>query len=205
MRQPLSLLFLGILVVCAIVLHGRPAAAYPPGVGMVSKNHNCMGCHINNGQWDEKRTIIDVLDATTKKSLKDEHGVFRIDVPRGQTRTVLTVIGRVKGDSAPAFRRSAWMYVDPTQIETTSFSKFAPGWDVNIPLACRVVGDKLDGYDGAQITVLPMMVRPTDAARGAELELQVMLTSGESVKADPKKGMIGSYFVRKVTLKVIDQ
>ena len=75
---------------------------------------------------------------------------------------------------------------------------------MTLPLSCRVVGDKLDGYPGAQITVLPMTVRPTDAARDADIELQVMLTSGESVKDDAKKGMIGNYFVRKVVLKVID-
>jgi len=47
--------------------------------------------------------------------------------------------------------------------------------------------------------------RPTDAAQEAELALQVMLTKGESVKAKPKEGMIGSYFERKVKLKVTDE
>jgi hypothetical protein len=31
-----------------------------------------------------------------------------------------------------------------------------------------------------------------------------MLTKGESVKGKPKEGMIGSYFERKVTLKIMD-
>lgn len=50
-----------------------------------------------------------------------------------------------------------------------------------------------------------MTIRPTDAAQDAELALQVMLTKGESVKAKPKEGMIGSYFERRVKLKVTDQ
>ena len=34
-------------------------------------------------------------------------------------------------------------------------------------------------------------------------ELQVMLTKGESVKGNAQKGMLGSYFEKKVILKVI--
>ena len=204
MRFLRSPLVAAVVLVSAILFHGREAAAYPPGVGTITKQRTCTGCHINNGKWDEQRTIIDVVDATTKKSFKDQDGVFRIDVPRGQTLTVLTVIGRAKGDTAPPPRRNAWAYVDPTQIDTAVFSKFAPGWDVTLPMSCRIVGDKLDGFNGTQLTVLPMTVRPTDAARDANVELQVMLTAGESVKADPKKGMLGNYFVRKVVLRVID-
>jgi hypothetical protein len=47
-----------------------------------------------------------------------------------------------------------------------------------------------------------MTLRPGDDARDAEIELQVMLTRGESVKGKPQEGMIGSYFERKVRLKV---
>jgi hypothetical protein len=49
-----------------------------------------------------------------------------------------------------------------------------------------------------------MSIRPSDAAQDAELTLQVMLTKGESVKGQPKEGMVGSYFERKVKLKVVD-
>ena len=43
---------------------------------------------------------------------------------------------------------------------------------MNLPMSCRVVGDKLEAYAGAALTVLPMNIRPTDAARDAELVLQ---------------------------------
>ena len=55
---------------------------------------------------------------------------------------------------------------------------------------------------GGTLTVLPMTIRPTDAAQEAERVLQVMLTNGELVKAKPKEGMMGSYFERKVNLMV---
>jgi hypothetical protein len=130
-------------------------------------------------------------------------GSFLLEVERGRPRTVLTVIGRQKGDPKPA-RRNAWLYVDPSQIESAALSKFAPGWDVNLPMSCRLVGDKLDGLEADSLTWLPMTVLPTAAARDAELELQVMLTSGDAVKGDTRAGMLGSYFVRKVRLKVIE-
>jgi len=34
--------------------------------------------------------------------------------------------------------------------------------------------------------------------------MQRMLTRGESVKGDAKKGMLGNYFERKVRLKIIE-
>ena len=182
-----------------------PAAAYPPGVAILAKNRSCLSCHVSNGPWlDEARTIVEVLDAGTKQSLRTSEGRFVIEVPRGRTRTVLTVIGRKEGDGLPP-RRNAWLYVDPVQIESSSLSKFAPGWDVNLPMSCRIVGDKLEGYDGSYLTVLPMTVRPTDAAREAELELQIMLTAGEAVKGKGKEGLIANYFVRTVLLKVLEQ
>ena len=49
-----------------------------------------------------------------------------------------------------------------------------------------------------------MTLQPLDDAKDAELQLQVMLTKGESIKAKPKKGMLGNYFERKVELKIID-
>jgi hypothetical protein len=116
---------------------------------------------------------------------------------------VLTVIGRVQGD-ATLPRRNAWLYVDPSQIESSALSKFAPGWDVNLPMSCRIVGDKLEGYEGHVVTVLPMTVRPTDAARDAELELQVMLTAGEAVKGKEREGLVSNFFLRTVQLKVLD-
>lgn len=186
------------------VVGAGTALAYPPGVGITSKERSCSACHDSNGPWsDEARTVIDVLDAGTKRSLKAPDGTFRIEVPRGQPRTVLTVIGRQNGDTT-APRRNAWMYVDPTQVATTALSKFAPGWDVNLPLSCRIVGDTVETYPAAQLTVLPMTIRPTDAARDAELELQVMLTAGEAVKGKGREGLISNLFVRRVALRVLD-
>ena len=192
----------GILAV-AILLGSSQAQSYPPAVGILSKASSCPTCHVSNGPWtDESRTIIDILDGTTKRSLRSEDGSFLIEVHRGELRTVLTVIGCTKECAAPL--RNAWLYVDPEQIATSGLSKFAPGWDVNLPMACRIVGDALATYPDAHITVLPMTVRPMDAARNAKLELQVMLTQGESVKGKAKEGLVSNYFVRTVNLKVVD-
>jgi len=193
---------------CLLVLGGTfgatPGAAYPPGVGILAKNRSCASCHVNNGPWeDEARTIIDVLDSTTRLSLRDADGLTTIAVPRGATRTVLTVIGRAAGEKSPP-RRNAWLYVDPAMIGTSALSSFAPGWDVNLPMSCRIVGDELEGYEGAYITVLPMTLRPSDAARDAEVELQVMLTAGEAVKAKAKEGLISNLLTRRVFLRVLE-
>ncbi len=190
--------------ILASLLLGMPAAAYPPAVGILAKNRSCRSCHASNGPWsDEARTIIDVLDAASKKSLRGPDGAFHIEAARGQARTVLTVIGRRKGE-AQAPRRNAWLYVDPTQIEASTLTKFVPGWDVNLPMSCRIVGDRLEGYEGANLTVLPMTVRPTDAARDGALELQVMLTAGEAVKGKDE-GLVSNYFVRRVLLRVLEK
>jgi len=197
-----SVLIAGMALGC--VLAGSPARAYPPAVGILAKNRSCASCHVSNGPWaDEPRTVIDLLDAKTRQSLRRDDGSFRLEVPRGQSRTVLTVIGRVRGDGTPP-RRNAWLYVDPAQIESSALSKFAPGWDVNLPMSCRIAGDKLEGYEGHVVTVLPMTVRPTDAARDAELELQVMLTGGEAVKGKEREGLVSNFFVRRILLRVLE-
>lgn len=188
-----------------ILAQTSPAHAYPPGVGITSKETTCLGCHVNNGPWtDEAKTIIDVVDKDTGKSLRQPDGSFVIEARRGTAKSVLTVIGRAKDDDKPAPYRNAWLYVDPTQLKTGSLSKFAPGWQVNLPMSCRIVGDTLDGVAARSLTVLPMTVRPLDDAREAELQLQVMLTRGESVKGDAKKGMLGNYVERKVLLRVTE-
>ncbi|MDP3791329.1 MAG: hypothetical protein Q8R38_04730 [Candidatus Omnitrophota bacterium] len=188
-----------------LVAFARDVWAYPPAVGILGEAKNCLSCHVNNGPWkDDGLTIIDILDKGTKKSLKQIDGSFLIEVKRGEKKTILTVIGRSKADKEESPYRNAWLYVDPRTIGTTSLSKFAPGWDVNLPMSCRIVGDTLEGYEGTKISVLPMTIQPSDAAQDAELMLQVMPTKGESVKGKPKEGMIGNYFERKVKLKVMD-
>jgi len=194
--------FILLLAVGSFILVSSSASGYPPAVGILASNRSCVVCHINNGPWtNEEHTIIDVLDAKTKDSLKREDGSFLIEVSRGETYTVLTVIGSTAEEVSPPLRNS-WLYIDPSQIETSALSKFAPGWDVNLPMACRIVGDEFERYEGAQLTMLPMTVRPSDAARNSELELQVMLTGGESVKGKPSEGLISNYYLRKVFLKV---
>ena len=127
-------------VVFIAVLFTQKAFPYPPGVGILGKVKSCMSCHVNNGPWtDERKTIIDILDKETMKSLRQPDGSFLLEVKRGQQKTVLTVIGRIKDDDAPFQYRNAWTYIDPTRIETNSLSKFAPGWAVNLQMSCRVV------------------------------------------------------------------
>lgn len=182
-----------------------PAFSYPPAVGLVGKAKNCLVCHANNGPWqDEKNTIIDILDKETKKSLAQADGSFLIEAQRGKIKTVITVIGRKEGDAAASPYRNAWLYVDSQRIKSSSLSKFAPGWGVNLPMACRIVGDSLEGFEESIITALPMSIRPGDDAQDAVLTLQVMLTKGESVKGKAKLGMKGNYFERVVRLSVLD-
>ena len=179
------------------------AYAYPPAVGILSNSKNCNSCHTNNGEWkDDSKIIIDILDKDSKKSLKQADGTFLIETKKGEQKTVLTVIGRKKDNNISAPYRNAWLYVDPTTIGTNSLSKFAPGWDVNLPMSCRLVGDKLPGYEDADITSLPMTIQPLANAKDAEMQLQVMLTKGESVKSNAQEGMKGNYFERTVKLVV---
>lgn len=188
-----------------ILIATQSSRSYPPAVGLLSKSKNCLTCHVSNGPWrDDSKTIIDIVSKESGRSLKQKDGMFLIEAKRGQPVTVLTVIGRTKDDTGPLPVRNGWIYIDPRRIESESLSKFAPGWMVNVPASCRLIGDTLPGYEGAKITVLPMTVRPLEDAQDGTLQLQVMITRGESVKNDPKAGMIGSYFERPVRLKVID-
>lgn len=179
------------------------AHAYPPAVGILTSSKNCASCHSNIGPWNEdNKLIVDILDADTKKSFKQPDGSFVIETERWEQKKLLTVIGWMKDKSVSAPYRNAWLYIDPTTIGTPSLSKFAPNWDVNLPLSCRIVGDQLAGYEDANITSLPMIIQPLSNAQNTELQLQIMLTRGESVKGNAKEGMAGNYFERKVFLKI---
>ena len=128
----------------AVVLLPAIAGAYPPAVGIIGTSRSCTDCHSSNGPWtDESATIVDILDGATRRSLRQSDGRFMMEVERGKTATVITIIGRKADDVAPPPMRNAWLYVDPTQLETRALSKFAPGWDVNLPMACRIVGDEI--------------------------------------------------------------
>ena len=177
--------------------------AYPPAVGILTKATNCLVCHVDNGPWkDDHQTIIDIIDKDSGASLLQPNGTFALAVNRYEAKSIYTVIGRESNDQKAKPYRNAWLYIDTSTIATNSLSKFAPGWECNLPMACRLTGDKMKQYENADITVLPMTIRPTDAARDAEVQLQVMLTKGESIKGNTETGMIGNYFTRQLHLTV---
>jgi hypothetical protein len=193
------------LLVAGLAGLANSALAYPPGVGILGKSRSCTACHASNGPWqDESKTIVDILDSGTRRSLRQPDGRFVLQVERGKTATVLTVIGRAQGDTVAPPTRNAWLYVDPTMLGTEALTKFAPGWDVNLPMACRIVGDVVAEYPGSAVTALPMTVRPGDAARNAEVELQIMLTSGGPGKGEPDEWLRANCLVRKLSLVVVD-
>jgi hypothetical protein len=180
-------------------------AAYPPAVGILGKSPNCLSCHVDNGKWtDGPDLIIDIIDKDTKTSLKQKDGTFLLAAKRGQAATVLTVIGYKTSDENQIPYRNAWLYIDPGQIESSLLSKFPPGWETNLPMACRLVGDKSESYPDAHVTALPMTIRPSDSAVDGSVALQIMLTRGESIKGKPKEGMQGNYFEKTLYLKVIE-
>ncbi len=192
------------LVVVVIALGAAMAVlAYPPAVGILGKSPNCLSCHVNNGGWTEgPDLIIDVIDQQTKKSLKQPDGSFLIEAPRSRAVTLSTIIGyRTKEGVEPPYR-NAWIYVDSNKIDSASLTKFPAGWEVNLPMACRLVGDKSELYPDADITLLPMTLLPGKEAVEGKVLLQVMMTKGDAVKGRAKEGVIGSYFQRTLVLKV---
>ncbi len=209
MKTSIMIFFAAALLLAAVSPWLSPnsyqAYAYPPGVGMLSKAKNCLTCHANNGPWtDDERTMIDIIEKDSKRSFRQPDGTFLLEVKRHEPLSVRTVIGYKKSDASLAPYRTGWTYVDPTTIESNSLSKFAPGWDVNLQASCRLVGDNLEGFEDFDLTVLPMTIRPSDAARDGQLIFQGMLTRGESVKGKGKEGMVGNYFERIVKLQVVD-
>lgn len=193
---------LGLLFLMAL---SHKSDAYPPAVGILGDSRDCLACHLDNGPWkDDGTTIIDVVDKETGKSLRQDDGSFLITAKRGEVKTVLTILGSKRNEDRQAPYRNAWLYVDPSMIGASSLSSFAPGWNVNLPMACRIVGDKWDESLDADLTALPMSIRPTDAARDAEIVLQVMLTRGASVKGNAEEGLIGNYFERKIFLRITE-
>jgi len=179
------------------------AYAYPPAVGILGNSRNCLFCHLDNGPWkDDDNMVIDILEKESMKSLKQHDDTFLIEANKNESVTVLTILGyKINNDFEKPFR-NAWLYIDTSTIGKNTISKFAYGWDVNLPMSCRLVGDKLSGFKNADITSLPMTIQPLENAHDAEIFLQAMLTKGESIKENAKEGMIGNYIERKVKLKV---
>jgi hypothetical protein len=199
--------FTKIVTGCVIIglIFALAVGAYPPAVGTLTKSKNCLSCHVNNGNWqDGPQLVIDIVDKETGKSLKQPDGSFLLSVKRWQASTVNTVIGYESTDTSLTSVRHGWLYIDTTRIASSSLSKFPVGWEVNLPMACRLPGDTYDPKPGSRLTVLPMTVRATDNAADATVMLQVMLTKGETVKGNAKQGMIANYFERTLRLKVVD-
>lgn len=201
MNSKFGLFIIGAIIICVF----STVIAYPPAVGILGKSQNCLDCHINNGSWvDGSDLIIDIIDKNTNTSLRQPDGSFLLTVKRNEAVTVLTLIGYKTSDENLIPYRNAWLYTDPNRIESSSLSKLPPGWEANLPMACRIVGDKFESHPDARLTVLPMTIRPSDSAIDGTVTLQVMLTGGETAKGNPKKGMIGNYFERIVHLRVIE-
>lgn len=194
-----------VVAVTAAVVIAATVAAYPPAVGILGQSPNCLSCHVDNGSWvDGPNLIVEIIEKDTKTSLRQPDGSFLLAARRGQVVTVLTVIGYRTSDESLIPYRNAWLYTDPGRIESSSLSKLPPGWEANLPMACRIVGDKSDSYPDAYVTVLPMTIRPSDSAVDGTVMLQLMLTRGETVKGKPKEGMQGSYFERTLQLRVVE-
>ena len=208
MRAIIKMFFAVLLVLVAVIPSFDPnpqqAYAYPPGVGILTKSKSCLACHANNGPWtDDGKTIIDIIEKNSKTSFRQPDGSFLLQIKRNEQLTVRTVLGYKKNGTVAPYR-NGWIYVDPTTIESSSLSKFAPAWEVNLQASCRLVGDKLEGFEDSDISVLPMTIRPSDSARDAYIVLQGMLTRGESIKGKGKEGMVGNYFERTIMLRVLD-
>lgn len=200
-KKPFIAIFSMICITIGIFLN---VFSYPGQVGLTGKSKDCLSCHVNNGQWDDGKTIIDILDKETLKTFKQADGSFLIEIKRREQKTILLILGRQKEDGTPAPVRNAWLFIDPATIESSELNKFAPQWAVNIQLGCRITGDEIKGLENTIITASAMTIQPLSDAKDAEIQLQAMLTKGESVKGNAKTGMIGNYFERKVMLKVLD-
>lgn len=182
------------------------AAASPPAVGIVGNSRNCLACHVSNGSWSEGADlIVDLIDKDTQQSLRQPDGSFLLTAKRGAATTVMAVIGYrgLAPDQSPY--RNGWNFVDSTTIGSSSLSKFAPGWEINVPYGCRITGDKLAAYPDAVMTSAPITIRPTETAKDADVTFQTMMTKGESVKGNAKSGLTGNYHAREVHLRVIEK
>ena len=199
-RSAFILATASLLLVAALV-----ATACPPAVGIIGNSRNCLTCHVSNGSWtDANRLIIDLIDKTTQRSLLQSDGSFLLSAKRGTATTMIAVLGYRASGSDPVPYRNGWTFVDSTTFVSSALSKFAPGWEINVPFGCRITGDKIDAYpDGVQSTA-PITIRPTEFAKDGEVTLQTMLTSGESVKGNAKSGLVGNYYERTVHLRVTE-
>jgi hypothetical protein len=181
------------------------AYAYPPGVGILSSSKNCVSCHKNNGPWrDDNNLIVDIIDKETQRSLRQPDGSFLISTRRYEAKTVYTIIGSRKKQDLAQPDKNSWLYIDTTTLGKNTLSKFAPGWEVNLPLSCRITGDEVKGYENSTLTSLPMTLRPLTDAHDGPLMLQVLLSKGDAAKQNTSS-MLASYFERTVHLRIDEE
>ena len=136
-------IFLASVIVAIVIVTNL--LAYPPAVGILGKSENCLSCHVDNGNWqDGPDLVIDIVEKESGLSLKQSDGSFLLSVKRGQSATLLTVIGYKTDDVQLIPYRNGRLYVDSNRLSTSSLSKFAAGWEVNLTMAGRRIGDNLD-------------------------------------------------------------
>lgn len=177
--------------------------AYPPVVSIMGMGTRCVDCHLDNGPWiEDELLVIDILDKETKQSLGQSDGTFLVEVPRNASKTVLCIIGRLAEDPNPPPFRNGWIFFDPKMLDQPALSKFPPGWEVNATYGCRLVGDKLDLYPDATLTVTSMTIRPSDKAEDGILTWMLGLTVGDPPKGKPTEGMLGNFYEYQVKLRI---
>jgi hypothetical protein len=192
-----------VIAIAAIVALVSNAIAYPPAVSIMGQADDCLTCHVNNGPWiEDDALIIDILDKETRQSLKQPDGSFLIEVSRNDNKTVLCVIGRMAKHPDPPPFRNGWIFFDPKMVDKPTLSKFLPGWEVNATYGCRLVGDKLDLYPGAALTVTSMTVKPTEKAGNGIITWMPALTAGDPPKGKPAEGMLGNFYEYQVKLRI---
>lgn len=192
-----------VIAIAAIAALVSNAIAYPPAVGIMGKADDCLSCHVNNGPWiEDDALVIDILDKETRQSLKQPDGSFLIEVARNKNKTVLCVIGHVTKDLSPPPSRNGWIFFDPKTVNKLILSKFLAGWEVNATYGCRLVGDKLELYSGAALTVTTMTIKPTERAENGTITWMLALTAGDPPKGKPAVGMLGNFYEYRVKLRI---
>lgn len=170
-----------------------------PAASLEGRQANCLGCHVENDTWqDSSGIVIDIIDPATGTSYRQPDGSFAITVKRNTELRVKSVFGVSPGMQFPP-DTVGWLYVDPGELQNAPEAglKFAPGWLVNRPFCGKRLVETVDGYIGNRLAAITMTLKPLENAQDAEIQLQVLFKSNA-------RGMEGSYYQKKVLLKVLD-
>ena len=89
--------------------------------------------------------------------------------------------------------------MSPELLESAHESdlKFAPGWRVNRPFCGKRLREEVAGFPGHHLAAITMTIRPTDTAKDADIQLQVLFKS-------MARGLAADYFQHTVHLVVED-